>query len=509
MDLTEGVNPLTALSISDQLSAKNKDCRTALHIAATGNNMSAVNTVCRLLAWKADISVMYENGELPSNLAKICVPYLNRMATADQLSQSNKDTSQEHGWTALMVASEIGDCEQIKFLLEEGTNINACNSSQQSALHIAASAGNADVVQLLLDKKAEFHLRDKYQFTPICCAARSGNIDTLRKLVEAKADVMVKIESNAKPMSVLDMARERFGESSECIHLLKSYGVDGWNLLMISVERGHYSAKQFLETRENLIQRKKNKPFTSGFQNDLWFYSNLQFDTGSWKWNERENINLVLSDDGKKLTKVNDSPDYSCALGDIHFDIGVHKWKLCVKNVRSMWAGVARHVSKDQLCVYPGQNLFKESTIIAFGSGGDIIIYGVHEFEKSIFSNFRYSSYMELEFELDTHAQSLSFSIDGKLAYVVSNVNLKGSQPYICMDYYESVEFVDAGSCLLVGQPLREPFADTLVGEQNSNYPGEFDAELLRFKPSKSMSDSKLTSVQGTFAGECFCPLSV
>jgi ankyrin repeat protein len=496
MDLGSRANVFDVVSIGDQLDKKNTKSDTALHIAAAARYSDS--TVCRLLAWRADVTLLNNEQKSPLDLANgSCVGLLARMAPkrVDDSSQpSNQEDMLEYGWTSLMVAAEIGDTHQIDALLRQENNINATNSKKRSALHIAASAGNAEALKLLVERKADLECRDENQHTALCSAARKGSANCIRNLVEARADLTVvcKAEaSSSKSETVLDLA-----SGNECTELLKGYGVDGWTPLMVAVERGHYSAKMFLDTRENLLCMHNGRPFSSEFQRALRLYSGLAYIPETWKWGRHEASNLVLSEDGCKVSKVRDRPDYSCALGDAVFEAGVHRWTLKAKNVSSMWAGVARHVTEAQLGTYPGGIQTGDWCCIAFGSSSsDVRVFG-DKAEITCFSQSGYSSDQKLDFELDMYAGSLKFSVDGVLAVVVSNLDRGELQPYVCMDYSESVELLVSAS-FTADESCSTPFDDVLVGTDNSDYSQEFDAELLKYSPDDSQMGMPLQHTLG------------
>ncbi len=497
MDLVSRAGVLDVVSIGNQLDEKNNTSETALHIAALRYNDSAV---CRLLAWRADVTRLNNDKKSPLDLANgSCVALLARMApkSAHESSQpSNEEDMLECGWTALMVAAEIGDTHQIDALLKQENDVNATNSKKRSALHIAASAGNAEAVKLLVERKADLECRDENQHTALCSAARKGSANCIRNLVEARADLTVVCKAEAsttKSETVLDLA-----SGNECTELLKGYGVDGWTSLMVAVEKGHYSAKMFLETRENLLCMHSGRPFLGGFQRALRLYSGLAYIQKTWKWGRHEANNLVFSEDGSKVSKVQNNPDYSSAIGDVVFEAGVHRWTLKAYNVSSMWAGVARNVTEAQLGTHPGATQIGGWHCIAFGSGSsDVRVFG-DKAEITCFSQSGYSGDQKLDFELDMYAGSLKFSVDGVLAVVVSNLDRGELQPYVCMDYSESVELLVSAS-FTADESCSTPFDDTLVGTDNSDYSQEFDAELLRYSPNDTQMGMPL---QHTFGGK-------
>ena len=64
------------------------------------------------------------------------------------------------GATALILASQNGNAEIVKLLLEKGSDINLQRSDGFSALMAAVKDGHADVAKLLLEKGADPRLKD-------------------------------------------------------------------------------------------------------------------------------------------------------------------------------------------------------------------------------------------------------------------------------------------------------------------------------------------------------------
>jgi hypothetical protein len=78
MDLVSRTDAFDIVSIENQLDKKNNKSDTALHIAAARYNDS---TVCRLLAWKADATLLNNDQKSPLDLDNgYCVALLARMA---------------------------------------------------------------------------------------------------------------------------------------------------------------------------------------------------------------------------------------------------------------------------------------------------------------------------------------------------------------------------------------------------------------------------------------------
>jgi hypothetical protein len=496
-------------NIKTQINLKNDESKTALEIAALGDDS---DSVCELLVLGADIMLINDVDETAADKAKLshlqgsCFNMIERMAivrSTDTVSPGDKvDHNVEHGWTALMVAAEIGYIEQIDALLEDNQKIdgyiNARNSRLQSALHVAASSGNAKAVKLLIERKANLEDSDEDGYTALCSAVKSGNVDSVRNLVMAKANLSVECKANE---TLLKLASD-----IDCIQLLREYGVDGWTPLMVAVEKGPFCIKIHLDTGENL-KCLRSGSFQKGFQNTLQLYSKLRNLDETWKWGnaevgKMEEKNLVLSKDGRKVSKENDNPDYSSVVGDVTFGTGVHRWTLEVNSVRYMWAGVSQHVTKDQLCLSPNSlNNENGCYCILFGTGStDVRVIGDHAAEITTFSLSGFSSNQKLDFELNIYDRTLKYLVDGVLAVVVSNISGKELQPFVCMDNSESVVLL-ACTSYAADELLTQ---QSIAWEDNSNFSLELDTVLLQYSPN-GPAINKCTNMVG---GEAFLAFS-
>ena len=87
-----------------------------------------------------------------------------------------------------MIASECGQCEVVKLLLDRGAEVGLrdCNS----ALVIASECGQCEVVKLLLDRGAEVGLRDCWNGkSALMIASKCGQCEVVKLLLDAGAQV--------------------------------------------------------------------------------------------------------------------------------------------------------------------------------------------------------------------------------------------------------------------------------------------------------------------------------
>ncbi len=92
---------------------------------------------------------------------------------------------------ALVVAAEAGKLNNVKYLLDQGANIDEvgleCPYSHEmedmgSALHKAVSGGHVEIVKLLLDRGAWIDLRDAQKRTPLVRAEEKGDENIIQIL---------------------------------------------------------------------------------------------------------------------------------------------------------------------------------------------------------------------------------------------------------------------------------------------------------------------------------------
>lgn len=113
--------------------------------------------------------------------------FRNHVSTVRALGASGCDvnTQNDLGLTALMMAAELGNIENVRFLCAEcsaDTEILAKNS--RSALMLSAELGMTDIaVALVVEFGANVDLKNKLGYTALCFAAKAKHYETVRALV--------------------------------------------------------------------------------------------------------------------------------------------------------------------------------------------------------------------------------------------------------------------------------------------------------------------------------------
>jgi hypothetical protein len=108
------------------------------------------------------------------------------------------------GKTALHVAAELGDSDNVRFLLDADANTEVFDLFGWGPLHYAAKNGEPTVIQLLLKADAKKEVKDKFGCTPLHIAAAFGRRESVIALLiaGAKRDVV-----NKQGFTPLDLAR--------------------------------------------------------------------------------------------------------------------------------------------------------------------------------------------------------------------------------------------------------------------------------------------------------------
>lgn len=104
---------------------------------------------------------------------------------------------QDDQWSALMMASFIGDLDTVNALLAKDPNINSANDEGATALMHAASAGHAAVIRALLAKGAAMDAQDLGGITALMLAANNGHSDAAQALLEAGANAGLRSRTGA------------------------------------------------------------------------------------------------------------------------------------------------------------------------------------------------------------------------------------------------------------------------------------------------------------------------
>jgi hypothetical protein len=161
------------LPLIDLLCDHGADPNSALHAAALHNEMEAAHALIRRGA-RVDLPVAAALGRIDD---------FRRL-----LPESNKDDRH----LALALASQFGQVEIVRLLLDAGEDPNRYNPvgghSHSTPLHQAAASGNEDMVRLLVERGSRLDMKDVlWHGTPEGWARHEGKLEVEKYLREREA----------------------------------------------------------------------------------------------------------------------------------------------------------------------------------------------------------------------------------------------------------------------------------------------------------------------------------
>ena len=103
------------------------------------------------------------------------------------------DLKDQKGYTALNVASFLGNVPMSYFLIEQGASVSTKSNNGFTLLHSAAFSGNIDVTRILIQADLDVNEREDRGWTPLHIASMLGDV----KMIE----FFLKQGSQVNPMS--------------------------------------------------------------------------------------------------------------------------------------------------------------------------------------------------------------------------------------------------------------------------------------------------------------------
>mmetsp|Transcript_91782 Transcript_91782/g.148182 ORF Transcript_91782/g.148182 Transcript_91782/m.148182 type:complete len:315 (+) Transcript_91782:81-1025(+) len=146
-------------------------------------------------------------------------------------AHTDLNVSDNAGLVPLHVAAGEGAAQAVKFLCENGADVNSKTSFEHlTALHRAVEEGHNECLEVLVAAGADLNARSKDGYTPLHEASRSGFVFTAQLLVESNAEINAVCNKHTTP---LHMALQ-FGhpevvsalvEAGAEIHVQDDYGI--------------------------------------------------------------------------------------------------------------------------------------------------------------------------------------------------------------------------------------------------------------------------------------------
>ena len=202
-----------------------------------------LNTIISYIKDKGDVNIKNRDGmtilmiavhnshiEIVKRLIKIkkyfVFPQTNINArTKEYRPKSEKYLDLVYGWTSLMIATQNGDIEIVRLLLNARADVNARSeeytnlSYGETALMIAASDGNRDITKLLINFGANVNLKDSAGITALINATVYNHAEIVKLLIDDGADVNAEEINGITALVFADNS-----SYTEIVKLLKSAG---------------------------------------------------------------------------------------------------------------------------------------------------------------------------------------------------------------------------------------------------------------------------------------------
>ena len=115
-------------------------------------------------------------------------PLSEKIQIENKIKQAN--FVQETKNNKMIEAAKNGDIKTVKFMLDQGTDVDAKDKYNMTALMHASWYGNNGVVELLISKGARVNLNFNGGYgTALMCALRHGHVEIAKLLIKAGACV--------------------------------------------------------------------------------------------------------------------------------------------------------------------------------------------------------------------------------------------------------------------------------------------------------------------------------
>ncbi|XP_026167942.1 ankyrin repeat domain-containing protein 26 isoform X2 [Mastacembelus armatus] len=178
---------LKQLAKKNDINQRDKENRTALHIACASGHVEMVQF---LVDSKAELNLC--DNQNRSALMKGVQCQHERCVITLLDSHADPNLVDINGNTALHLAANIPSVSTAGLLLEHGAGINAQNKEGFTPLTVAVREDHIEMAEFLLKKGADVNFMNLDQRSPLMIAAGNGQISMLRLLLRFDADITLK-----------------------------------------------------------------------------------------------------------------------------------------------------------------------------------------------------------------------------------------------------------------------------------------------------------------------------
>lgn len=170
-------------------------------------------TIVRALELGADLHVKDEIGRNALFLAVMDGKSLDLVRWLHEEKKLGIDDPDVTGRTPLSFATDTGQLDVTRYLVEQGAAVDSRDFNQRTPLMHAAGADHPDVIAYLVDHGADMNARDQFGDTPLIIACGKGNAASAALLLQRGADPEIRDQEGRT-------ARERSAPGAEpCLRL--------------------------------------------------------------------------------------------------------------------------------------------------------------------------------------------------------------------------------------------------------------------------------------------------
>ncbi|KAL5227580.1 hypothetical protein ABZP36_015845 [Zizania latifolia] len=170
----------------DALGARDREGRTALHVAAAAGEAEAA---AALVDMGADTTAADARGRTPLDVAR------------EKGYQEVVDILER--WELVMTAARRGDLQSLETLLNKRTGVRGRDQYGLTALHLAAIKGHCDVIALLAGSGCmDIECEDVEGHRPLHLAVEGGCAEAVELLLDMGADVHAATRRGATPLQM-------------------------------------------------------------------------------------------------------------------------------------------------------------------------------------------------------------------------------------------------------------------------------------------------------------------
>ena len=177
-------------------------------------------------------------------------------------------TKQEKLNDKLIKNAELGNLEQVKYLIEQGTDINAKDYGGNTALTESSYEGHLDIVKYLIENGADINTKGANGYTALIWSSDKGHLEVVKYLIEQGADVNVKNNNGYTALHYI----KKNNMLDDLIPYVYNYMFFENIYNDLTIEQKHILFEHFMDNRELLEQ--VNPRIMKNFIPDINEYKN-------------------------------------------------------------------------------------------------------------------------------------------------------------------------------------------------------------------------------------------